>query len=208
MRCQPTMCGRASRSPWAGSWLKIPSSSVTRHAAARPVLARLPVRGQLRTLNLLPQGAPTKRFVARLLGTFGGVGSRGNDQVAANVQRLALLARSPGFLFDLVRHVGHVRRTAGLGRLAISQALLAAVRNHNLATLNIIQHNFMDAETVQSGDTITEERLAGCSFRGAAKRNGDWVAVPMCEINSGPREELYALEIQRTRSAEIPLHAT
>ena len=43
--------------------------------------------------------------------------------------------------------------------------------------------------------TQVEERLAACSFRGAVERDGEWVAVPMCELNSGERERIYAREI-------------
>ncbi|MEM1249514.1 MAG: radical SAM protein [Acidobacteriota bacterium] len=162
------------------------------------LVARLGRGGPL--VDLLPEGEPTRRVVARTLGIFGGVGTRGNDGLAANVQRLSLLARSPSFLLDVVRHIEHVRRSAGLSRRRFLPGALRALRETTI--LNIVQHNFMDSATVQSGCASVNERLQACSFRGAVQRNGVWEAVPMCEVNAGPREQLYSLAIESRTRAE------
>ncbi|MCZ6669529.1 MAG: hypothetical protein O6947_00685, partial [Acidobacteria bacterium] len=39
---------------------------------------------------------------------------------------------------------------------------------------------------------IVEKRLTACAFRGAYRRNGQWEAVPMCEMNANFREAQYA----------------
>ena len=67
--------------------------------------------------------------------------------------------------------------------------------------LNIVMHNFMDAAEAASGDREVEERLVACSFRGAVKREGDWVAVPMCSMNAEEREQIYAEQIDAGRPA-------
>lgn len=156
------------------------------------MVARLGEHGPV--VDLLPAGEATRRVVARTLGIFGGVGTRGNDGLAANLQRLALLLRSPSFLIDIARQVGHVRRAAGLSRRRFLPGAVGALRKG--AFLSIVQHNFMDSATVQSASESVNERLQACSFRGAVKRDGTWQAVPMCEVNAGPREELYSLAIQ------------
>ncbi len=170
--------------------------------SSQAIALRVETGAGRRVIDALPAGQPTESFVAALLRTFGGVGSRGPDAWLANVRRTSLLLRRPGVLWALARHVGHVRRSAGLTR---REAVRAALRRGTGAprALNLVQHNFMSARDVADPDQATQERLAACAFRGATRRNGEWVAVPMCEINAGPREALYELKIRRPSSHPV-----
>ena len=52
----------------------------------------------------------------------------------------------------------------------MQRALLAALLKGQVHTVGIGIHNFMDA-------------LDSCVFKGAVKQDGEWVAVPMCQMN-------------------------
>ena len=40
-------------------------------------------------------------------------------------------------------------------------------------------------------DPVIKARLDSCVFKGAVKRNGEWVAVPMCSMNQQTWSEVY-----------------
>jgi hypothetical protein len=54
-------------------------------------------------------------------------------------------------------------------------------------------HNFMDASKVAQADSdpVVRARLDSCVFKGAVKREGEWVAVPMCSMNQQTWSEVY-----------------
>ena len=164
--------------------------------SSQALVARLP-SPQKHLVDLLPAGLPTERFVETLLRTFGGVGSRGNDSLVANLQRLSLLARSPSMLWRTLDMLRHIQRSSGLSLFRLVGGGAQAMRRG--AVLNLVQHNFMDAATIAEGSEETATRLTACSFRGAVRENGAWRAVPMCEVNAGPREDLYSLQISRAK---------
>jgi hypothetical protein len=60
-------------------------------------------------------------------------------------------------------------------------------------TLGVGMHNFMDAKQVAQADTdpVIRARLDSCVFKGAVKRDGEWVAVPMCSMNQQTWSEVY-----------------
>ena len=60
-------------------------------------------------------------------------------------------------------------------------------------TLGVGMHNFMDAKQVAQAhtDPTVRARLDACVFKGAVKRNGEWVAVPMCSMNQQTWSEVY-----------------
>ncbi len=58
-------------------------------------------------------------------------------------------------------------------------------------------HNFMsESQVAQPRSEVVEERLRACSLRAVVKRNGEWVAVPMCSMNVEEREALYSAKIE------------
>ena len=54
-------------------------------------------------------------------------------------------------------------------------------------------HNFMSASQVANADQdpVVRARLDSCVFKGAVKRNGEWMAVPMCSMNQHTWSEVY-----------------
>jgi hypothetical protein len=130
------------------------------------------------------------------LEVFGGVGSRGESNLEANLQRLGQLARHPGFIGELSSYLWYRMRGDRLGLRFFMQGLKGRV-----VPLNLVQHNFMSAEDIARGGTEVEERLAACSFRGAVEYDGRWVSVPMCSMNAVERETLYEIEISKAREA-------
>jgi hypothetical protein len=60
-------------------------------------------------------------------------------------------------------------------------------------TLGVGMHNFMDAAQVQRADRdpVIRARLDSCVFKGAVKRDGEWVAVPMCSMNQETWAKVY-----------------
>ena len=62
--------------------------------------------------------------------------------------------------------------------------------------INLVLHNFMSAEEMAGPrEERVQKRLAACSFRGAVRRGGEWQAVPMCEMNTAYRSDLYAAQV-------------
>lgn len=146
-----------------------------------------------RVVNLFPGDPESRALWDALLGTFGGVGSRGADPWEANLRRLALLLRRPSMLWVAWRYLRSLLRREGL---SLSQALWRLV-SRRVAFLNVVQHNFMDAQEIRSGSETVRNRLDACSFRGAVRNGDGWEAVPMCLMNAEQRPELYAAQERR-----------
>ena len=51
----------------------------------------------------------------------------------------------------------------------------------------------MDAAQIANAkhDPLVKTRLDSCVFKGAVKRDGEWVAVPMCSMNQQTWSEVY-----------------
>ena len=149
-----------------------------------------------RVIDLGARDPATHRFWAKLLATFGGIGSRGHDHLDANLRRLGTLARHPGMLAEAVRFGHHLKRREGL---ALGDLLTRLARGR-WGFLSLVQHNFIDsADLAEPREPRIEERLAACCLRGAVEQNGEWRAVPMCTLNAGPREALYSDRLSSTR---------
>lgn len=149
-----------------------------------------------RVVNVLATDDRSRRFYKKLLEVFGGVGSRGESNLEANLQRIGQLARHPGFVGELLSYIGYRIRGDRLGLRFFMRGLRGRV-----VPLNLVMHNFMDADEIARGGSEVEERLAACSFRGAVECDGRWVSVPMCSMNAVERETLYEIEISRAREA-------
>lgn len=147
---------------------------------------------EVRILDLVPADEATREYTAAFLRTFERVGRSGGLPGEGLWRRLAMVARRPGILGESWRYFRRRFHVEGLSlpklawRLARGQARF----------LNIVMHNFMAAhEVAEPRSERVEERLAACAFRGAIERNGTWEAVPMCELNAGERERIYARQI-------------
>jgi hypothetical protein len=99
-----------------------------------------------------------------------------------------VLAQNPGLALRLTARLArHI--TGG----KIPATMLPAALTGRVHTLGVGMHNFMDAKQVaQAGtDPVIRARLDSCVFKGAVKRNGEWVAVPMCSMNQETWSEVY-----------------
>lgn len=148
-----------------------------------------------KVVNLFAGDEESRVFWDDVLATWGGVGSRGADNWLANLQRLSLLARRPTVAAAGWRFARHLLSQQNL---SLPRALSLLLRRQ-VATLNVIQHNFMSAEEIRSGSSTVRERLQGCSFRGAVRKGEEWEAVPMCAMNVDQRQEIYAQEILKDK---------
>ena len=138
-------------------------------------------------INLLETDERSRRYWRRMLEVFGGVGSREPDTMQANLRRLGLFLRQPGFAFESIAYLFYRLRRDRI-RIEHWRRFLAG----KLLPLSLVQHDFMDAGQVAAGGPVVEARLAACSFRGAVERGGEWVSVPMCTMNALEREPLPA----------------
>ena len=59
-------------------------------------------------------------------------------------------------------------------------------------------HNFMDASQVAKADhdPVTKSRLDSCVFKGAVTEEGEWKAVPMCQMNQQKWAAVYDERLQ------------
>ena len=147
---------------------------------------------QPRIVNVIAADDASRAYWPALLKTFAGIGSRGESHLEANVRRLAIIARRPAILWQTVRYARAVQRREGLSLSQVLRVLVAG----RFRVLGVVQHNFMSAREVSAPRSeVVEKRLAACSFRGAVRRAGEWVAVPMCAMNGEQREDLYAQRI-------------
>lgn len=141
-----------------------------------------------RVVNLIPADTESRKFWAAVLRVFGGIGSRGGNLIESGLTVLSAWARHPSFSLGLLRYIRHRLREERLGPRFLGHLLRGRVRG-----LNIVMHNFMSRQDLTAPRSeIVEKRLAACAFRGAYRRNGQWEAVPMCEMNANFREAQYA----------------
>ena len=149
-----------------------------------------------RLLDALPGDERSLELRGRVAKVFGGVGGRGADRLDAALRRISLIVRHPLVLVDLARYAHHaLGQQVGQQKVGWGELMRGAVTGR-LRSLNIVQHNFMSDEEVRAGGEEAERRLAACSFRGAVEREDGWHAVPMCAVNSGEREQIYARAIE------------
>ena len=158
-----------------------------------------------RLLDTLPGDERSLELRGRVAKVFGGVGGRGADLFDAALRRFSLIVRHPFVLADLARYAHHAIRKQEVSWIE----LMRGAATGRLRSLNIVQHNFMSDEEVRAGGKDVERRLAACSFRGAVEREDGWHAVPMCAVNSGEREQIYARAIEQSlEPVEQIAHAT
>jgi len=92
------------------------------------------------------------------------------------------------------RLIGNARRL--LHREGLGISVLWKLLRGQAKGVNLVMHNFMSADDLaRPRNQAIGERVTACSFRGAVKRNGEWIAEPMCTTNVEHREVLYAEQI-------------
>ena len=144
-----------------------------------------------RVINLVPSDTQSGRFWSTLLRVFGGTGVSGQDPMTSRMRKFSIALRHPIVVVKLLSYVRNRLHEENLGTEVLWRMLRGQARGFNL-----IMHNFIDASDLISPHTdIVQQRLQACSFRGAIKRDGVWVAEPMCTMNVDHRKSMYAGQI-------------
>jgi len=144
-----------------------------------------------RLVRLSPASAGELAAWDALLDLFGGVGGGNATRLERAARWSGAALRRPGRLLQVAGHAAGRWRAEGLG-----WRLPWALARGRARGLNVVMHNFMGRDELATPQSLeVRERLAACSFRGAVRTPGGWEAVPMCSMNAGPREALYAARI-------------
>ena len=141
-----------------------------------------------RYLPLLPTDTTTKRLLGEILKRVGGLSLVTDDAHTTPWRLGGIFMQNPGLT---VQAVFHLVRLIVSGRLPFDIFVdLLAGRAH---TLGVGTHNFMDAAEVACADTdpTIKARLESCVFKGAVKEDGEWRAVPMCQMNQQKWSDIY-----------------
>jgi hypothetical protein len=144
-----------------------------------------------RVINLVPSDKRSRRFWSTLLRVFGGTGVSGQDPMTSRLRKLSIALHHPIATVKLLGYVRDRLHEEYLGMDVLWRMVRGQARGFNL-----IMHNFMDASDLIPPQTgIVQQRLQACSFRGAIKKDGVWMAEPMCTMNVDHRESVYAGQI-------------
>ena len=86
------------------------------------------------------------------------------------------------------------------------RALLAALLRGEVHTVGIGMHNFMDAAQTATAaeDPVIQSRLDSCVFKGAVKQDGEWTAVPMCQMNQERWSRVYEERLRNPALHALP----
>ncbi|MEO5719782.1 MAG: hypothetical protein ABIR29_14590, partial [Chthoniobacterales bacterium] len=137
---------------------------------------------------LLPDDPKFDRLLGEVLRKIGGLSLVNDDAGTPPFRLLGVLLQHPLLavraLYQLARYM--------TSRNAPPEILRALLRGQ-VHTLGVGMHNFMDAAQVAQADQdpVVRARLDSCVFKGAVKRDGEWIAVPMCSMNQQTWSEVY-----------------
>ena len=137
---------------------------------------------------LLPDDPKFDSLLGEVLQKVGGL-SLVNDDAGTPPYRLAgILWQHPALAARLGYQLSRYLRS----RAAPREIFRSLVRGQ-VHTVGVGMHNFMDASQVANAehDPVVRARLDSCVFKGAVKRDGEWVAVPMCSMNQQTWSEVY-----------------
>jgi hypothetical protein len=156
-------------------------------------------------LPLLPDDPKFDSLLGKVLGKIGGL-SLVNDDAGTPPYRLAgVLFQHPILALQLAFQVAKYfsSRAGGL-------EVLRSISRGQVHTLGVGMHNFMDAAQVGRADRdpVIRARLDSCVFKGAVKRDGEWVAVPMCSMNQETWTEVYDSRLQDPELLKQPQVST
>jgi hypothetical protein len=150
---------------------------------------------------LLPDDPKFDALLGEVLAKIGGL-SLVNDDAGTPGYRLAgVLFQHPilaaRVVFQMLRYLTSRRAP---------REIWQSLRRGQVHTLGVGMHNFMDAKQVAQADTdpVIRARLDSCVFKGAVKRDGEWVAVPMCSMNQQTWAEVYDGRLQDPELLEQP----
>ncbi|MEO7165446.1 MAG: radical SAM protein [Spartobacteria bacterium] len=153
---------------------------------------------------LLPDDPKFDKLLGEVLRKIGGLSLVNDDAGTPPFRLLGVLLQHP---------VLAVRALAQLGRYMTSRnappEVLRSLLRGQVHTVGVGMHNFMDAAQVANAenDPVVKARLDSCVFKGAVKRDGEWVAVPMCSMNQQTWSEVYDARLndpELAKEAQVP----
>jgi MoaA/NifB/PqqE/SkfB family radical SAM enzyme len=150
---------------------------------------------------LLPDDSKWDEILGKVLERIGGL-SLVTDDAGTPPWRLAgVLAQNPLLALRLATYLGGHFLSGKFPR-----ALLAALLKGQVHTLGIGIHNFMDAAKTAAAatDPVIKSRLDSCVFKGAVKQDGEWVAVPMCQMNHERWSRVYEERLADSALSALP----
>ena len=143
-------------------------------------------------INISNKSEESRQCWQSFLEVFSGLEVNGSQPIRNNIKKAMLFFRHPGLLVDIFRFLKTLWTS---GELTLG--MLVSLINGQAKGFNIVMHNFMGEEQMaDKNDKVVQERLAACSFQGAVQKDGKWVAVPMCEMNTRIRPEIYQEKVR------------
>ena len=137
---------------------------------------------------LLPDDPKFDALMGKVLRKIGGLSLVSDDAGTPPYRLAGVLFQHPllaaRLVYQLVRYF--------ISRKAPREIFRSLLRGR-VHTVGIGMHNFMSASQVANAhqDPVVRARLDSCVFKGAVKRNGEWMAVPMCSMNQQTWSEVY-----------------
>ncbi len=147
----------------------------------------------------LPDDPKWDQVFGRVLERIGGISLVTDDAGTAPYRLAGALTQNP---LLAARLLTHLVLFVFMGRMPRS-VFRSLLRGH-VHTVGVGMHNFMDAAVTATAphDPVIKARLDSCVFKGAVKQDGEWVAVPMCQMNQESWGKVY-----EERLSDPALHA-
>jgi hypothetical protein len=142
---------------------------------------------------VLPDDPKWDRILGKVLERIGGISLVTDDAGTAPWRLAGILCQNPVLALRLAAYL-----TGFLVAGKIPVATVSALLKGKVHTVGVGMHNFMDAAQVgnAANDPVIKSRLDSCVFKGAVKQDGEWVAVPMCQMNQERWARIYAERLE------------
>jgi hypothetical protein len=137
---------------------------------------------------LLPDDPKFDSLLGKVLAKIGGLSLVSDDAGTPPYRLAGVLFQHPLLALQLA-----FQMTKYFSSRQAAWEVVGSVLRGQVHTLGVGMHNFMDAAQVQRADRdpVIRARLDSCVFKGAVKRDGEWVAVPMCSMNQETWAKVY-----------------
>jgi hypothetical protein len=137
---------------------------------------------------LLPDDPKFDSLLGKVLAKIGGLSLVSDDAGTPPYRLAGVLFQHPLLALQLA-----FQMTKYFSSRQAALEVVGSLLRGQVHTLGVGMHNFMDAAQVQQADRdpVIRARLDSCVFKGAVKRNGEWVAVPMCSMNQETWAKVY-----------------